>query len=77
MLEGVERLVNLAGAGSCALTGQTFENIQEAVQQGDLNPLTHSDGHFAAVSRDGKTVRLARTLGMPLRYFVAKMYHGP
>jgi asparagine synthase (glutamine-hydrolysing) len=24
-----------------------------------------------------KTVRLARTIGFPLRYFVAKMYHGP
>ena len=36
-----------------------------------------TDGHFAAVGRDGKTVRLARTIGMPLRYFVAKMYHGP
>ena len=28
-------------------------------------------------ARDGKTVRLARTIGIPLRYFVAKMYHGP
>ena len=36
-----------------------------------------TDGHFAAVGRDGRTVRLARTIGMPLRYFVAKMYHGP
>jgi asparagine synthase (glutamine-hydrolysing) len=33
-------------------------------------------GHFAATARDGKTVRLARTIGLPLRYFVAKMYHG-
>jgi asparagine synthase (glutamine-hydrolysing) len=36
-----------------------------------------TDGHFAATGRDGKTVRLARTIGIPLRYFVAKMYHGP
>ena len=39
--------------------------------------LAATDGHFAAVGRDGRTVRLARTIGMPLRYFVAKMYHGP
>jgi asparagine synthase (glutamine-hydrolysing) len=36
-----------------------------------------TEGHFAVTSRDGKTVRLARTIGIPLRYFVAKMYHGP
>jgi asparagine synthase (glutamine-hydrolysing) len=47
------------------------------VQQGNVEPLTNSDGHFAVVAREGKTVRLARTLGLPLRYFVAKMYHGP
>jgi asparagine synthase (glutamine-hydrolysing) len=34
-------------------------------------------GQFAGVARDGQTVRLARTIGVPLRYFVAKMYHGP
>jgi asparagine synthase (glutamine-hydrolysing) len=49
----------------------------DAVQQGDLDMLGQSDGHFAVAMRDGKTVRLARTLGIPLRYFVAKMYHGP
>jgi asparagine synthase (glutamine-hydrolysing) len=39
--------------------------------------LSATDGHFAVTARDGKTVRLARTIGIPLRYFVAKMYHGP
>ena len=77
MLEGIERLVNLVGSRSSALTGCTISDIQEAVQQGNVEALGNSDGHFAAVAREGKTVRLARTLGLPLRYFVAKMYHGP
>jgi asparagine synthase (glutamine-hydrolysing) len=47
------------------------------VGQCDVAALAATEGHFAAVARDGRTVRLARTIGLPLRYFVAKMYHGP
>src|SRR5207249_11758092 len=50
---------------------------EHAVRGGCRGLLERTDGHFAAVGRDGQTVRLARTLGLPLRYFVAKMFHGP
>ena len=59
------------------LTGAVEADIVDAVRRGDTDHLAATDGHFAAVARDGKTVRLARTIGLPLRYFVAKMYHGP
>ena len=77
MLAGVERLVDLTGTHSAALTPFTATAIRDAVQSADLATLAASDGHFAAVARDGQTVRLARTIGVPLRYFVAKMFHGP
>ncbi len=80
MLQGVERLVNLAGARQSALTGIGMDGINgvvSAVRQGDMESLRHSDGHFAAAAREGQTVRLSRTIGLPLRYFVAKMFHGP
>jgi asparagine synthase (glutamine-hydrolysing) len=35
------------------------------------------DGEFALVGQNGKTVRLARTIGRPLRYFIAKYHDGP
>jgi asparagine synthase (glutamine-hydrolysing) len=70
VLEGVERLVNLA-------PGLASPEVVEATARGDVEALSHTDVHFAAVGRDGQTVRLARTLGVPLRYFVAKRYHGP
>ena len=73
MREGVDRVVDLAGVRTSGLTGAT----EEAVQRGDIAALAAIDGHFAAAARDGITVRLARTVGVPLRYFVAKMYHGP
>lgn len=77
MLAGVERLVALVGTQTAGGTGLTPGDIAEAVQTADIAALGRSDGHFAATARDGQTVRMARTLGIPLRYFVAKMFHGP
>ena len=76
MLAGVERLVALAETRVSA-SDLTAPQIADAVQTADIPTLRDSHGHFAAVARDGQTVRLARTLGLPLRYFVAKMFHGP
>jgi asparagine synthase (glutamine-hydrolysing) len=77
MLAGVERLLDLDGPREAALTGASLDEVREAVHRGDVDALAATDGHFSAVSRDGQTVRLARTIGLPLRYFVAKMFHGP
>ena len=77
MLMGVERLVDLTGARESGLTGVSIEQVASAVQSGDVATLARSDGHFAAVGRDGQQIRMARTIGIPLRYFVAKMFHGP
>lgn len=77
MLAGVERLVDLEGSRAAGLTGATAGEVQEAVRRADTAALAHTGGHFAAAAREGQTVRLARTLGVPLRYFVAKMFHGP
>jgi len=77
MLDGVERLIDLVGFRSSGLSGATGEEVAAAVRRGDTARLAATDGHFAVAARDGITVRLARTLGFPLRYFVAKMYHGP
>src|SRR6188508_2474086 len=77
MIEGVDRLVDLVGTRSTGLTGASEAQVAEWTARCDADALAQTDGHFAAVGRDGKTVRLARTIGIPLRYFVAKMYHGP
>ena len=73
------RTVEMAGRRprEAGLSGGTLEDCTAAVRRGDAARLERTDGHFAAVAREGQTVRLARTLGLPLRYFVAKMFHGP
>ncbi len=53
------------------------EDVVDAVRRGDAHRLGRLGGQWAAVAKDGITVRLARTLGRPLRYFVAKHATGP
>jgi asparagine synthase (glutamine-hydrolysing) len=77
MLDGVDRVVDLVGPRASALEGATLDGVIAAVRSCDLAALARTDGHFAVMARDGRTVRLARTIGIPLRYFVAKMHHGP
>jgi asparagine synthase (glutamine-hydrolysing) len=68
-----DRLIDLTGH---RLSG-VAQRVLEAVGARDTAALSETDDHFAAIARADKTVRLARTIGVPLRYFVAKMYHGP
>jgi asparagine synthase (glutamine-hydrolysing) len=77
MIEGIDRTVDLVGMRASALTGASDRDVAAAIQRCDTAALAATDGHFAGIGRDGRTVRLARTIGIPLRYFVAKMYHGP
>jgi asparagine synthase (glutamine-hydrolysing) len=77
MLDGVERLVDWVGPRETGLTNAALSEVEEAVRLGDTERMEATDGHFAVASRDGQMVRLARTIGLPLRYFVAKRYHGP
>ena len=76
MLEGVERLIDLTGFQASADVAPR-DAVLGAIRAGDTAALAATGGQFAGTARDGQTVRLARTIGIPLRYFVAKMYHGP
>jgi asparagine synthase (glutamine-hydrolysing) len=77
MLAGVERLVDLSGVRTAGWIGPAPDALLEAVRTANIVTLDGTGGHFAAAARDGQTVRMARTIGVPLRYFVAKMFHGP
>jgi asparagine synthase (glutamine-hydrolysing) len=66
MLEGVDRLIDLVGPRTTALSGASEADLLAAVGRCDVASLRATDGHFAITSRDGKTVRLARTIGIPV-----------
>jgi asparagine synthase (glutamine-hydrolysing) len=55
----------------------SVEEARRQVLTGDPGKVRTIDGSFALVARDGKTVRLARSLDRPMRYFLAKRAEGP
>jgi asparagine synthase (glutamine-hydrolysing) len=55
----------------------TLAEARERVLCGPASAVRDIEGSFAVVARDGNTVRLARSLDRPLRYFLAKRHEGP
>jgi asparagine synthase (glutamine-hydrolysing) len=73
----VERVVDLTHAEKNVIYNMTQEEAIEVVKSGDVDAVRKIDGQFALVAVDGKTVRMARSIGRPLRYFIAKKAAGP
>lgn len=74
----VERFEDLIGDGFVtALDGGGIDSLRRAVRERDVVALGRFRGHFAVAERCGRAVRMARTIGFPLRYFVAKRFDGP
>ncbi len=57
--------------------GISLEEARGRVAEGDVRRIREIDGHFALVARSGHTVRLARSLQLPMRYFIVKQSEGP
>ncbi len=55
----------------------SLEEARARVGSGDPGSVLAIPGSFALVAKDGVTVRLARSLDRPLRYFLAKRADGP
>ncbi len=73
----VERLVSLLDPEANQILNMTVEEATEAVGSGDVDRVRAIDGHFALLHKDGQLVRMARSIGRPMRYFLAKRTEGP
>ncbi|MGH9442656.1 MAG: asparagine synthase-related protein [Thermoanaerobaculia bacterium] len=71
------RVVDLSDPRDDVLIHTSRTELDEICRVGDIEALSKVEGSFATVARNGVTIRLARTLGRPLRYFVAKRETGP
>jgi asparagine synthase (glutamine-hydrolysing) len=60
-----------------AILNMTLDEARARVASGDVEAVRGIEGHFALVARVRETVRLARSLSLPLRYFVVKQVDGP
>jgi asparagine synthase (glutamine-hydrolysing) len=73
----VERVVDLTDPNSNIFFNTTIDEARAAVAAGDLQAVHKIQGSFALVGKIGQSVRLARSLDRPLRYFIAKRHEGP
>jgi asparagine synthase (glutamine-hydrolysing) len=73
----IERLVDLTDPAANLVLNMTGEEAVARLASGSPEQVRQIDGQFALVHRSGKIIRLARSLGRPLRYFIAKRAAGP
>ncbi|MBM3819615.1 MAG: asparagine synthetase B family protein [Acidimicrobiia bacterium] len=77
MLTHVHRVVDLLDPRLNRLHDMSLDEARARVLAGDAAAVRDIDGSFALVAVDGITVRLARSMDRPLRYFLAKRAEGP
>lgn len=77
MLQPVSRVVDLLEPGLNRISNMSLDEARRRVLDGDPAGVRAIDGSFALVTAHGVTVRLARSLDRPMRYFLAKRHEGP
>jgi asparagine synthase (glutamine-hydrolysing) len=76
-MQAVERTVDLTDPEKNLIFNMPVEQARALVAAGNADAVRRIDGHFALVATEGQTVRMARSIGRPLRYFIAKRAEGP
>lgn len=73
----IERVVDLTEPEANHLFGLSVEEARGRILTGSPDAVRGIHGSFVLVAREGKTVRMARSLDRPMRYFLAKRKEGP
>jgi asparagine synthase (glutamine-hydrolysing) len=73
----VERLVDLLDPAANVLLNMSLDEALRRVGSGDPQQVREIDGQFALIHKQGQTIRMARSIGRPMRYFLAKRAEGP
>lgn len=73
----IERLINLVDPTANVFLNMTADEAMARIASGDPEQIRGIDGQFALIHKTGKIVRMARSIGRPLRYFIAKQHAGP
>jgi asparagine synthase (glutamine-hydrolysing) len=70
-------VVDLTDPGLNRIYNLTVPEALKRVLSGQPQAVREIEGSFALIARDGMTVRMARSLDRPIRYFLAKRHEGP
>lgn len=77
MEQYIERVVDLTDPAENCIYNMTVDEARARILQGPADAVREIDGSFALIAKEGKKVRLARSMDRPLRYFLAKRHEGP
>jgi asparagine synthase (glutamine-hydrolysing) len=75
--EYVNRVVDLTDPDKNIIYNMSTEQAKALVRADNAEGVRGIDGQFALVAVEGKTIRMARSIGRPLRFFIAKLQAGP
>lgn len=73
----VNDFVSLLDYNNNVIFNMTPQEVSAAVISGDASRVREIDGQFAIVEKVGQQVFMARSIGRPMRYFLAKQVSGP
>jgi asparagine synthase (glutamine-hydrolysing) len=73
----VNQVTDLTNPEKNVIYNMTHEEAVNIVRSGNVEEIRKIDGQFSLVSVEGKTIRMARSIGRPIRYFIAKRPAGP
>ncbi len=77
VVHSLREVVDLTDPSSNILFNVSLDEARSRVGRGDFEGVRKIEGAFALVGREGATVRMARSLSVPMRYFIAKRSDGP
>lgn len=73
----VSKVIDLTSPEKNIIYNMTHEEAVNIVKSGDVEAVRNIDGQFSLISVEGKTIQMARSIGRPIRYFIAKRAAGP
>lgn len=73
----IDRVVDLIDPQGNVLLDTNLDQAVAAVASGNAAKVREIRGQFAICTQVGKTIRMARSIGRPMRYFLAKRSEGP
>jgi asparagine synthase (glutamine-hydrolysing) len=73
----IERVVDLTDPAANQIDNLSLDETRRILLQGPAEAVQQIHGSFALIARSGKTVKMARSLDRPMRYFLAKRQEGP
>lgn len=73
----MERVVDLTDPAANQIYNMSLDDARRLLFDRPAEAVQEIEGSFALLARSGKTVKMARSLDRPMRYFLAKRSEGP